>query len=196
MDEGPAIVLRRNAFHVRRGLDDLSASTIADIPPSSGSFIGSGACRPATVFPSLSGGDERFSSRVTVNRGGSNDDVGLAPADADADGSGRALALYEYAVVDFFVEATGCPTEREFLRLATGVDVRVSYRMDGRVGSGTEGKRRKGQECGAGSGESRERLLAVTLDERGCWGEEEFGDEDVRNAGMWRPAKRRGSSLA
>lgn len=47
----------------------------------------------------------------------------------------RPLGLYEYATVDFYTETARCPTERDFLRLATCVDVQVS-RFRGPKGRG------------------------------------------------------------
>ncbi|CAB1104112.1 unnamed protein product [Ectocarpus sp. CCAP 1310/34] len=107
-------------------------------------------------FPPVSQGKDRFSPKFTINRGAvesssssssSNSAAGLltngggvvAGAGVRSSWSGTAaaaaslaaeatppLALYEYAVVDFFIEAAGCPTEADFLRLEACVDVAVS----------------------------------------------------------------------
>ncbi|CBN77748.1 hypothetical protein Esi_0062_0123 [Ectocarpus siliculosus] len=106
-------------------------------------------------FPPVSQGEDRFSPKFTINRGAaessssSSSAAGLlmngggggrgAGAGVRSSWSGTAaataspaaeatppLALYEYAAVDFFIEAAGCPTEADFLRLEACVDVAVS----------------------------------------------------------------------
>lgn len=137
VDEGPAVAVYPNGFSVRQVVKSLrsTASTTATV---------SSTTTMAGILPRLPPDDERFSPRLTLNNGAGVGSVGPASAFSHLQlfNGGRAgeaavastaavpfpatpLALYEYAAVDFFVEAAGCPTEADFLRLEACVDVKV-----------------------------------------------------------------------
>ncbi|CAM9234815.1 unnamed protein product [Ectocarpus sp. 4 AP-2014] len=154
VEEGPAVRVHPHAFKVRRvsGLRAL----LNDQSDGGGSRSSDAAIVTTTTgfFPPVSQGEDRFSPKFTVNRGAaesssSSSAAGLlmngggagagAGAGVRSSWSGTAaaaaspaaevtplLALYEYASVDFFIEAAGCPTEADFLRLEACVDVAVS----------------------------------------------------------------------
>lgn len=145
VDEGPAVCLHPRAFVVRR------VSGLRAYLNGSDSSLGStgtgGIITTTGVFPPVSQGEDRFSPRFTVNTGvadssSSSIATGLQKSGDSAAGMGSwlgtpaspavahaatpPLALYDYATVDFFIEAAGCPTERSFLGLEACVDVAVS----------------------------------------------------------------------
>lgn len=126
VDEGPAVRVHPCAFTVRKVTGSLS--------PLSGG-VKSAAMTTAEVFPSLPQTEQRFLPRITVSTGAPGEMVqrlagergsGMTPMVAPAAINHSPLTLYEYATVDFFIEAPGCPTETDFLRLDTCVDVPVS----------------------------------------------------------------------
>lgn len=151
VEEGPAVRVHPHAFKVRRvsGLRALLNDHSGGGSRSSGAAI---VTTTTGFFPPVSQGEDRFSPKFTINRGAaesttSSSAVGLlmngggggAGAGVRSSWSGTAaaaaspaaeatppLALYEYAAVDFFIEAAGCPTEADFLRLEACVDVAVS----------------------------------------------------------------------
>lgn len=91
------------------------------------------------------------------------------------------LALFDYAAVDFFIETPCCPTERDFLQLATSVDVQVSTAQGG-AGHGGMGT--------ALAGRYQEEVIAVVLNKRGS-SVTGFGEVDACPKVMMRSAKRR-----
>lgn len=203
VDEGPEIALHPDGFCVRRiGSYNTCAASLDPTRPVGYPMVGS-------VFPTLSGSEERFAPRVSVNSGRvsrkrpvlspsraahhaallqrhshlylGGEFVPMGPTGWDGvAGCAPAvpLRLFEYATVDFFIETACCPTEVDFLRLATCVDVQVSSVRE---------------EAGQGAGVGRpcfgKRVLAVTLSERGP----AMGvlNDSGMCAEMWRPSKRR-----
>lgn len=132
VDEGPAVTVDPCGFRVRqvaRGLGSTASAT---------TITTTTATTTTGILPCLPPGDQRFSPTLTFNGGAAAGGVGPASAfhlQRHKGGGGAAtaaapfpatpLALYEYAAVDFFVMAAGCPTEVDFLRLETCVDIRV-----------------------------------------------------------------------
>eukprot|EP00903_Cladosiphon_okamuranus_P008415 g8091.t1 len=154
VEEGQAVRVHPRAFVVRQ-VSGLRAYISGD-GRGSGSTAGGGIIATTGVFPPVSQGEDRFSPRFVVNTGApdaesssssccnnGNGAPGLTTHGVGGGGVGMGswlgtaaepaakaatppLALYEYAAVDFFIEAAGCPTEADFLRLEACVDVAVS----------------------------------------------------------------------
>jgi len=144
VEEGPAVRVHPRAISVRQvaGLRAFLGGRSSGAGPAGGIITTTG------VFPPVSQGEDRFSPRFTVNKGvadtsggggsgmagvmangGGGDLMGSwlgTAASPAAQSATPPLALYEYATVDFFIEAAGCPTEADFLRLEACVDVAVS----------------------------------------------------------------------
>lgn len=143
VEEGPAVRVHPRAISVRQvsGLRAFLGGGSSRAGPAGGIITTTG------VFPPVSQGEDRFSPRFTVNTGvADSGGAGSSLAGVMANGGGGdfmgswlgtaaspaaqaatpPLALYEYATVDFFIEAAGCPTEADFLRLEACVDVAVS----------------------------------------------------------------------
>lgn len=137
VDEGPSVRVHPRAFAVRQ------VSGMRAYLRNGGSGRSSGGAMITTtgVFPPVSQGEDRFAPRLTINTG-SPDNGSSASTAAAMGGSWRggatpstpacesgtpSLALFEFASVDFFIEAAGCPTEADFLRLEACVDVAVSH---------------------------------------------------------------------
>lgn len=143
VEEGQAVRVHPRAFVVRQ-----VSGLRAYLSGSGGSGSATGSIITTTgVFPPVSQGEDRFSPRFVVNTGAAADcsssccssapglpmhggmgswlgtAAGPEPA---AQAATPPLALYEYAAVDFFIEAAGCPTEADFLRREACVDVAVS----------------------------------------------------------------------
>ncbi|CAM9714480.1 unnamed protein product [Laminaria digitata] len=117
-----------------------------------GSCLGpyTSAITTTAVFPSLPFVDERFWPRFTVNTGAAAGGGGGSDGGSSGVGGGMGtglgsgpwevcsrsamapaaatppLALNEFASVDFFIEAPGCHTEDDFLRLEACVDIKFS----------------------------------------------------------------------
>lgn len=171
VDEGPAVHVHPRAFTVRE---------IQCLHSSLAGGSSSTAMTTAREFPPLPQSEERFLPSIALNSGGSsrvpvqqNTAIGTSwgcakPSSATA-ATTTSLALYEYATVDFFIEAAGCPTEADFLRRETCVDVRVWG-----VGGVSEGDMQ---------------VLPVVLTPRPLEGAAVLG----AGVDMGRPAKRRGS---
>ncbi|CAM9379416.1 unnamed protein product [Scytosiphon promiscuus] len=133
VDEGPAIRVHPCAFAVRQ-----VSGMRAYLRNGGGGGGTSGGPMITTtgIFPPVSQGEDRFAPRFTVNTGGpdstSTSAAGTGPPWREpvtlpaGDAGTPPLALFEYATVDFFIEAAGCPTEADFLRLEACVDVAVS----------------------------------------------------------------------
>lgn len=149
VEEGPAVHVHPSAFAVRR-VSGLRAY-LSGSDNRFGSTGTGGIITTTGMFPPVSQGEDRFSPKFTVNTGVtdsrgncSSSDIatglkkngdsgagvgswfGKAASPAAAQAATPPLALYDYAAVDFFIEAAGCPTERSFLGLETCVDVAVS----------------------------------------------------------------------
>ena len=147
VEEGPAVRVHPRAISVRQvsGLRAYLGGGSSTSGPAGGIITTTG------VFPPVSQGEDRFSPRCAVNTGvadgsggggggGSSNTPGVLTNDVGdfmgswmgtaaspaAQAATPPLALYEYATVDFFIEAAGCPTEAAFLRLEACVDVAVS----------------------------------------------------------------------
>lgn len=138
VDEGPTLRVYPKAITARQVTGfraQLSASDIGR--PSSTGITTTG------VFPSFSDGEARFAPKLVVHtrngrgaegvseaKGGNGHRVSSPAATASAAMAAAtaapSLGLYEYATVDFFIEAAGCPTESAFLDREACVDVRVS----------------------------------------------------------------------
>lgn len=155
VEEGQAVRVHPRAFVVRQ-VSGLRAHLSGAGAGRSGSNAAGGIITTTGVFPPVSLGEDRFSPRFVVNsraansssssccnnNGGNNSATGRPMNGGGGAGMGSSwlgtaaepatqaatppLALYEYAAVDFFVEAAGCPTEADFLRLEACVDVAVS----------------------------------------------------------------------
>lgn len=209
VDEGPAIAVHPRAFRVRRINNSTDKSfnnhgaTGGGGGASSSSFSTAAAnATTAGVFPSMSDGEGRFSPTMAINMSiadGVTDHQasagctttaatcaargwGVGATGGVARTRGKAmLALYQYATVDFFIETAGCPTERDFLRLPTCVDVGIS----------TVPNRETGVDMKGGHGVTI--VLPVVLNER------EHEPTALGGANIdffrktWRPLKRRGS---
>lgn len=80
------------------------------------------------VFPSLPEEEKRFGPRVKVNTSPSSVSSrgGMTPGTTGACATIWPIGLFEYATVDFFIEARGCHTEADFLRLEACVDMPFS----------------------------------------------------------------------
>lgn len=144
MEEGQAVRVHPHAFVVRQ-VNGLRAY-LSGSGRGSGSTAAGGIITTTGVFPPVSQGEDRFSPRFVVNTGAADADCSSSCCnDNNGNGGGAGigswlgtaaesaakaatppLALYEYAAVDFFIEAAGCPTEANFLRLEVCVDVAVS----------------------------------------------------------------------
>ena len=140
VEEGQAVRVHPRAFVVRQ-VSGLRAYLSGS--GGSGSAGGGGIITTTGVFPPVSQGEDRFSPRFVVNAGAADADCNNSCCSNNGSGAGMGswlgtaaepaaqaatppLALYEYAAVDFFIEAAGCPTEADFLRLEACVDVAVS----------------------------------------------------------------------
>lgn len=135
MDEGTAVRVHPRAFAVRQ-VSGMRAY-LRNGGASGGHSSGGAMITTTGVFPPVSQGEDRFAPRFTVNTGSPDKKSSSTAVDMGAPWRGAAampaseagtppLALFEYATVDFFVEAAGCPTEADFLRLEACVDVAVS----------------------------------------------------------------------
>lgn len=155
VEEGQAVRVHPRAFVVRQvsGLRAYLSSSGGS--GGSGSATGS-IITTTGVFPPVSQGEDRFSPRFVVNTGVAAADCSSSSSCCSNGGDGSSapglpmhggmgswlgtaagpeptaqaatppLALYEYAAVDFFIEAAGCPTEADFLNREACVDVAVS----------------------------------------------------------------------
>lgn len=117
VDEGATVNLHLRDIAVRPFRGAIAAGSSSAVKASTG------------VFPSLPEEEKRFGTRVKVN---------TSPSSVSSRGgmtavtSGASYAdvwpigLFEYATVDFFIEARGCHTEADFLRLEACVDMPFS----------------------------------------------------------------------
>lgn len=202
MEEGQAVRVHPRAFAVRQ------VSGMRAYLRGSGSCGSTGAGGIVTttgVFPPVSRGEDMFSPRFVVNTGagvsgGGGNSSNSATGSSLSGGGGGAgtgswlgtvaqpaaqvatppLALYEYAAVDFFIEAAGCPTEADFLRREACVDVAVS----GAAAGGAP-------QAGRGGGDApRLQVLSVGLTEVNSPPPAAFGLHAM-GVGIDRPVKRR-----
>lgn len=92
--------------------------------PSDPSVEGGSSC-DGTFLP-VTGEDERFVTRISVHRGKAcRMDCHSCTDQSDSRKMTIHLALYDYVVVDFFVEAPGCVSEKEFLQSAGSVNMQI-----------------------------------------------------------------------
>lgn len=116
VDEGATVNLHLRDISVRPFRDTITAGASAAVITSTG------------VFPSLPEEEKRFGPRVKVN---TNPSSVSSRGSMTAVGTGAyaniwPIDLFEYATVDFFIEARGCHTEADFLRLEACVDMPFS----------------------------------------------------------------------
>lgn len=194
VDEGPAIAVHPRAFRVRRintnkGFGNHVTTGGGGGSASGSSFSNTANATTAEVFPSISDRDGRFAPTVAINTGladGASDQASAGCGMGAAGGVGRQrevtmVALHEYATVDFFIKTAGCPTERDFLRLPTCVDVGVSTAIS---------RREAGVDVRGGHGPI---VLPVVLNEREHEPTALGGAHIDFFSKPWRPLKRRGS---